>query len=62
MTVIRVLISLFVLLLIVVSAAGWIWAGSHQPPGQATASHLVLGLGMLAGVVCLVLIWRRPRT
>ena len=58
MTVVRVLISLFVLLLIVVSAAGWIWAAGHQPPGQAAASHFVLGLGMLAGVVCLVTVWR----
>ena len=62
MTVVRLLISFFVLLLIAVSAAGWIWAGNHQAPGQALASHLVLGLGMFAGIVCLVTIWRKPRT
>ena len=59
MTVVRLLISFFVLLLIAVSAAGWIWAGSHQTPGQAVASHLVLGVGMFAGVVCLITIWRQ---
>jgi hypothetical protein len=61
MTVVRVLISSFVLILIVVSVAGWIWTGRHQPAAQSVASHVVLGLGIVAGILGLVTIWRaRP--
>ena len=61
MTFVRVAISLFVLVLIVVSAMGWVWTGSHQPPPKSTASRVVLTTGMLAGVFCLVTLWRaRP--
>src|SRR5215471_17238601 len=44
--------------LIAVSAVGWVWTGAHQQASQAIASHVVLGLGMLAGVVGVVAIWR----
>ena len=61
MTVVRVLISSFVLILIVVSVAGWLWTSGHQPPSQAAASHIVLALGILAGILGLLTIWRaRP--
>jgi hypothetical protein len=61
MNAIRVVISFFIAVLIVVSVTGWVWTGAHQPPSQATASHLVLGLAMLAGVVGVVAIWRDPK-
>jgi hypothetical protein len=61
MNIIRIALSLFVGLLIVVSVAGWIWAGGHQPPGQLLAARVVLGLGILAGIGGLAAIWRaRP--
>ncbi len=60
MTLIRVAMSLFVLLLISVSLAGWIWTGSHQAPAQANASRVVLTLGMVGGLVGLRTIWRNP--
>jgi len=58
MNTIRIVISLFIAVLIAVSAVGWVWTGAHQPAPQATASHVVLGLGMLAGVVGVIAIWR----
>lgn len=60
MTVVRILISLFVVLLIAVSIAGWVWTTSHQPPPQALASRIVLGAGIIAGVAGLAMIWRTP--
>src|SRR5262249_22845399 len=58
MNTIRIVISLFIAVLIAVSAGGWVWTGAHQLASQAAASHVVLGLGMLAGVVGVVAIWR----
>jgi ABC-type thiamin/hydroxymethylpyrimidine transport system permease subunit len=58
MNIIRVVISFFIAVLIVVSVMGWMWTSAHQPASQATASHLVLGLAMLAGVIGVVAIWR----
>jgi len=60
MTLIRVLMTTFVLLLIAVSLAGWIWTGGNQPPAQAMASRLVLTLGMIGGLIGLRAIWRHP--
>jgi hypothetical protein len=45
MNVVRIAISLFLLLLVVVSVTGWIWTGSHQPASQSIASRVVLTLG-----------------
>jgi hypothetical protein len=59
MTFVRVLISSFVVVLIVVSVAGWIWTSGHQPTAQAAASHVVLGAGIVAGIIGLVTVWRR---
>lgn len=39
MNVIRVAMSLFLVVLIVVAATGWLWTGSHQPANQALASR-----------------------
>jgi hypothetical protein len=61
MNIIRVAISLFILVLIGVSATGWIWTGSHQPAAQSAASRVVLTLCILAGIGGLVALWR-PRT
>jgi hypothetical protein len=61
MNTIRIVITLFIAVLIVVSVVGWGWTAAHQPSSQAAASHVVLGLSMLAGVVGVVVLWRaRP--
>jgi hypothetical protein len=62
MNIIRIAISLFILVLLVISVAGWIWTGRNQPAPHASASHVVLTLGALAGVAGLVALWRpRPK-
>jgi hypothetical protein len=60
-TAIRLAASLFILILIGLSAMGWVWTGAHQPPAQALAARTVLVLGALAGVAGLVALWRWPR-
>jgi membrane protein YdbS with pleckstrin-like domain len=60
MTGIRLAISAFIVLLIVVSVAGWMWTGANQPATQAMASRAVLGLGMIAGLTGLTAVWRWP--
>jgi len=57
---IRLAASLFILVLIGVSAMGWVWTGTHQPPTQALAGRTVLALAALAGVIGLVALWRWP--
>jgi hypothetical protein len=61
MNIVRMTISLFIAVLIAVSTVGWIWTGSHQPASQAAASRVVLTLGVLAGIVGLVALWRPNR-
>jgi len=60
-TAIRIAISLFIVVLITLSVMGWVWTGAHQPAGQMEAGRAVLAICMLAGIVGLVAIWRRPR-
>ena len=60
MSAIRLAASLFILGLIGVSAMGWVWTGTHQPPAQALAGRTVLALSALAGVIGLVALWRWP--
>jgi len=55
---VRIAISAFIAVLIVVSTIGWIWTGHHQSPSQAAASRVVLTLGVAAGIVGLVVLWR----
>ena len=62
MNAIRVAITLFILLLIGVSAAGWRWTGAHQTASQAAASRAVLLVGSVAGIIGLGVIWRHGRT
>jgi hypothetical protein len=61
MNAVRIAISVFVLALISLAAMGWVWTSRHQPAAQATASHVVLGIATLSGVVALVVIWRRDK-
>jgi hypothetical protein len=58
---IRLAASLFILILIGLSAMGWVWTGTHEPPAQALAGRTVLAFGALAGFVGLVALWRWPR-
>jgi hypothetical protein len=58
--IVRAAISFFLLVLIVVSATGFIWTGRHQPAAQSVASRAVLTLCIVAGLVGLAALWR-PR-
>ncbi|MEO8481340.1 MAG: hypothetical protein ABI634_03970 [Acidobacteriota bacterium] len=62
MTIIRALMSLLIVAVMVLSVAGWRWTATHQPPAQALAAHVVLGLSLVAGIVGLAALWslRRP--
>ena len=57
MNLIRAILSLFIVTLLISAAAGWRWTTAHQSPQLALASHVVLTLSGIAGVVGLVLIW-----
>jgi hypothetical protein len=59
--VIRAAMSAFILVLFVIAALGWNWTAAHQTPGQALASRAVLGLSVVAGLVGLVVLWRKSR-
>jgi hypothetical protein len=58
MNIVRIVISLFIAVLMTVSTIGWIWTGTHQTASQAAASLVVLTLGVVAGLVGLVALWR----
>lgn len=58
----RIAITAFTLTLLVIIALGWRWTAAHQATAAQTASHVVLGLAMVAGVFAIVRIWTaRPR-
>jgi hypothetical protein len=59
MTLVRLALTLFILVLVALTVAGWIWTGAHQAPAQSIASRAVLTAGALAGIVGLIQIWRR---
>jgi len=59
-TVIRIVGSFFVLLVMVIAIAGWLWTTQHQAPAQAFASHVVLTASALASCGGLYVVWRRP--
>jgi len=61
MNIVRIAISLFIAVLIAISAIGWIWTGRHQPASQARASRVVLTLSALAGLGGLAALWRPGR-
>jgi hypothetical protein len=56
---VRIAITLFVLVLLVIVTLGWRWTSSHQPPPQRTASHVVLAISAFGGVLALWKTWRR---
>ena len=56
--VIRIAISLFVVVLVTVSALGWVWLGTHLSPAQAVAGRVVLTAGMIAAGAALSMLWR----
>jgi hypothetical protein len=60
-TAIRAAMSAFILILFVIVAMGWTWASTHQTPAQAAASHGVLALSGIAGLVGLFFLWRGSR-
>ena len=62
MRLVRVAITCFVVLLLGVVTMGWIWTGSHQPPAQRMASHVVLAIAAVAGIFALARIWRPDRS
>ena len=53
--------SAFICVLFVIAGLGWNWATGHQTPGQAQASHAVLALSVLAGLVGMIALWRGSR-
>lgn len=62
MNLIRCIISVFMLLLLAVSIAGWIWAGGQPSPNREGA-RFVLAICALSSVGGLALIWsvKRPQ-
>jgi hypothetical protein len=59
--VIRLAISLFLVVLIVVATTGWIWTGRHQAASQSMASRVVLTVCILAAMAGLSALWRGAR-
>ena len=59
MIAVRIGITTFVVVLLTIVALGWNWTSSHQPPSLRTASHVVLGIAGLSGILALAKIWRR---
>ncbi len=57
---VRLAITSFMLVLLVIVAMGFVWTASHQPPAARIASHIVLGISGFSGIFALVKIWR-PR-
>ena len=55
---VRIAITGFVALLLIIVALGWVWTARHQPPPLRTASHVVLTIAALAGVFAVARIWR----
>jgi hypothetical protein len=60
MNVIRSLMSVFLVILLALSIAGWIWAGG-QPSPQSEGARLVLVLCGLTAVGSLWLLWTAKR-
>ena len=58
MNVIRIAITFFIVILIALSASGWVWTGAHQTAAQSAASRTVLSLCIVAGVIGLTALWR----
>jgi hypothetical protein len=61
MTIVRLLISAFIVVLIVIAAAGWIWTGEHMPTDQMLWGRAALAGCVVAGVVGLAAVWKDRR-
>ena len=59
LNVFRSVITAFILVLITIASTGWLWVGSHQSPGQALASRVVLTLSVVAGLIGVRALWSR---
>ncbi len=57
---IRAAISGFIVVVIGLAISGWLWTTGHQTRVQARASHVVLALAILAGLIGLKALWWRP--
>ena len=58
MNAVRIVITMFTLILLTIVSLGWVWTTAHQPPAQQMASHAVLTIAALAGVFAIARIWR----
>lgn len=57
MNLVRSIISLFVVALVVVSVAGWIWAGDQPSPAMEGARFVLAACGVLS-VGSLCILWK----
>lgn len=57
MNLIRSLMSLFLLLVLALTIAGWIWAGG-LPEDKMNGARLALGLSGLAAMGAVVMLWK----
>ena len=55
---VRIAITGFVALLLIIVTLGWTWTTQHQAPPLSRASHVVLTIAALAGVFAVAKIWR----
>jgi len=58
---IRIAISLLMVAVLVLSVAGWFWAGEQPAAFQSGGARLVLAVGALASAIGLFVIWRNER-
>lgn len=56
MNLVRCFLSVFLLALLAISIAGWVWAGG-QPSPKREGARIVLTLCGLSSVGCLCLLW-----
>ncbi len=57
MNLVRSVISVFVVALVGVSIAGWVWAGAQPSPNREGA-RVVLAICGIASIGCLWMLWR----
>lgn len=57
MNLVRSIISFFLLALLAMTVAGWIWAG-EQPTRQMIGARASLVVCALCAISCIVVIWR----
>jgi len=61
MNLVRTVISVFLVALVAIAVAGWVWAGGHPIPHR-DGGRFVLSLAALASLGCLWLLWTTQRT